>query len=218
MGAPVSQEPLSFLRSVGDRNQQKRKLGITAAFDNNVMGLLPNEEAVNSDYLLLWTYTIDLTSLSKVGPVPSIRQSTVENQFIPLPPLDEQRRIVSHLKAVQEKVKILKEIQATTTRNFNAWSRQFWTVHFGGSCEIERKALDIQGFQFADPRQKRIYDELRDLVGPAGCVLSGRLLAHAERTGAGEHVPPRGAPASRNRKRTSLNPQTSNNGGTRSQC
>jgi len=31
---------------------------------------------------------------------------------------------------------------------------------------MERKALDIQVFQFADPRQKRIYDELRDLVGP----------------------------------------------------
>lgn len=93
---------------------KKRKLGITAAFDNNVMGLLPNEEAVNSDYLLLWTYTIDLTSLSKVGPVPSIRQSTVENQFIPLPPLDEQRRIVAHLEALREKIKDLKEIQATT--------------------------------------------------------------------------------------------------------
>jgi|LFRM01.1.fsa_nt_gb hypothetical protein len=31
---------------------------------------------------------------------------------------------------------------------------------------MERKALDIQVFQFADPRQQRIYEELRDLVGP----------------------------------------------------
>ncbi len=93
---------------------KKRKLGITAAFDNNVMGLVLNEEVVSSDYLLLWTFTVDLTTLSKVGPVPSIRQSTVENQRIPLPPLEEQRRIIDYLDAIKERVKALKDAQAAT--------------------------------------------------------------------------------------------------------
>ncbi|MEW6724487.1 MAG: restriction endonuclease subunit S [Bacillota bacterium] len=111
---------------------KKRKLGITAAFDNNVMGLLPNEEVVSSDYLLLWTYTIDLTSLSKVGPVPSIRQSTVENQRIPLPPLPEQCRIVAHLEAVWERVRALKQTQEETAEHLNDLERSILDKAFRG--------------------------------------------------------------------------------------
>lgn len=38
----------------------------------------------------------------------------LKHHLIPLPPLDEQRRIVAHLEAVQEKVKGLMEAQAAT--------------------------------------------------------------------------------------------------------
>ncbi|MGQ9859515.1 MAG: hypothetical protein ACUVS3_12630 [Thermodesulfobacteriota bacterium] len=69
---------------------------------------------MGSDYLLLWTYRIDLRSLSKLGPVPSIRQSTRENHRIALPSLKQQRRIVAYSEAVQEKVKAIKAAQART--------------------------------------------------------------------------------------------------------
>jgi type I restriction enzyme S subunit len=93
---------------------KKRKLAICAAFDNNIMGLVPKEDCLSSEYLLHWMYTIDLVHLSKIGPVPSIRQSVVEDQQIPLPPLAEQRRIVAHLERVQEKLRALEAAQAET--------------------------------------------------------------------------------------------------------
>jgi type I restriction enzyme S subunit len=43
-----------------------------------------------------------------------VPQRFLEQYLIPLPPLNEQRRIVAHLLAVQEKVKTLKDAQATT--------------------------------------------------------------------------------------------------------
>ncbi len=45
---------------------------------------------------------------------PNLKKADYVKLPIPLPPLEEQRRIVAHLEAVQEKVNVLKEIQATT--------------------------------------------------------------------------------------------------------
>jgi len=91
---------------------KKRKLGVLATFDNNIMGLVPNSENILTDYLLQFMYTVDLSELSKTGPVPSIRQSVVEELQIPLPRLAEQRRIVTNLEAVYKRIKALKEAQA----------------------------------------------------------------------------------------------------------
>jgi len=43
-----------------------------------------------------------------------INTETLQKISIPLPPLEEQRRIVAHLEAVQEKIKALKEAQVAT--------------------------------------------------------------------------------------------------------
>ncbi len=46
--------------------------------------------------------------------IPNLSGRRLRDFIAPLPPLDEQRRIVAHLEAVQEKIKALKEAQATT--------------------------------------------------------------------------------------------------------
>ncbi|MDR7415273.1 MAG: restriction endonuclease subunit S [Armatimonadota bacterium] len=43
-----------------------------------------------------------------------VPQEFLEQYLVPLPPLEEQRRIVAHLEAVQERVRALKEAQAAT--------------------------------------------------------------------------------------------------------
>jgi type I restriction enzyme S subunit len=43
-----------------------------------------------------------------------LRTEIVLDAFIPLPPLEEQRRIVAHLQEVQERIKALKEAQEQT--------------------------------------------------------------------------------------------------------
>jgi type I restriction enzyme S subunit len=45
---------------------------------------------------------------------PRVRLDALWNALIPLPPLEEQQRIVVHLQEVQEKIKALKEAQEQT--------------------------------------------------------------------------------------------------------
>ena len=66
------------------------------------------------EYIALALRNIDFSSFVRKGAQPSISQEVVYNAPIPLPPLEEQRRIVAHLQEVQEKIKALKEAQEQT--------------------------------------------------------------------------------------------------------
>jgi type I restriction enzyme S subunit len=46
--------------------------------------------------------------------IPNLSGRRLKEFLAPLPPLAEQRRIVAHLEAVQERLKALKEAQAAT--------------------------------------------------------------------------------------------------------
>lgn len=77
---------------------KKRSLTEEAAYDNNVMGLVPNQRIVPK-FLYFWMQTVDLSRwASDSGAVPSIRKSTVEAAEIPLPNRAEQTRIVKILE------------------------------------------------------------------------------------------------------------------------
>jgi restriction endonuclease S subunit len=76
---------------------KKRLLSIDSAYDNNVMGIIPGPKA-ESRFLLYWMQQVDLSQLAHhSGAVPSIRKTEMERLEVPLPPLEEQRRIVSIL-------------------------------------------------------------------------------------------------------------------------
>jgi type I restriction enzyme S subunit len=66
------------------------------------------------EYIALSLHNIDFSSFVKKGAQPSISQEVVYNAPIPLPPLEEQRRIVAYFQDVQEKIRNLKEVQAQT--------------------------------------------------------------------------------------------------------
>ncbi len=74
---------------------KKRILGVTATFDNNVMGLVP--KGVVSRWLYYWMRTIDLRTLSNTQALPSIKKSRVAGIELALPPVDEQERIATSL-------------------------------------------------------------------------------------------------------------------------
>ena len=46
--------------------------------------------------------------------IPNLSGKRLKEFVFPLPPLEEQRRIVAHLQEVQEKIKALKEAQEQT--------------------------------------------------------------------------------------------------------
>lgn len=76
---------------------KKRLLSLPSAYDNNVMGLIPGNQ-INPRFLYFWIQTINLASLAhNSGAVPSIRKSEMATLQVPVPPLEEQERIVAIL-------------------------------------------------------------------------------------------------------------------------
>ena len=77
--------------------------------DNNVMGLIPDTNRIDPKYLYYFMLTVDLAQYAQTTAVPSVRASDVLNIEIPLPPLDEQKRIAAILEEAD---------QARRTRRF----------------------------------------------------------------------------------------------------
>jgi len=83
------------------RLNKKRILGVHATFDNNVMGVIPKGENVDSEFLYYYFLgKIDLWHFAQTTTTPSIKKSTIERIYIPLPPLEEQKRIAEILSSV----------------------------------------------------------------------------------------------------------------------
>lgn len=103
---------------------KKRILGVEATFDNNVMAVVPDEEKAITKWIFYYLQSIDLMTLANIGPVPSIRQSTVQALPIPIPypddpprSLDVQRRIVARIEALLAEVREMRELQADIASN-----------------------------------------------------------------------------------------------------
>lgn len=76
---------------------KKRMLSMPSAYDNNVMGLIPSDQ-LHPRFLFFWMQTVDLTKLAHdSGAVPSIRKTEMERLQVPIPPIEEQARIVAIL-------------------------------------------------------------------------------------------------------------------------
>ena len=88
------------------RTNKKRIIVKECCVDNNVMGLIPNEEKILSAYLFYFMTSVDLFEFSNKAALPSIRQSTVSEWEIPVPSLEEQQRIVSILDVAFENISL----------------------------------------------------------------------------------------------------------------
>ena len=68
--------------------------------DNNVMGAIPGDEA-DPDYLFHFLASLDLYRFAQATTVPSLRKSELAQIAMPLPPLEEQRRLAAVLDAAE---------------------------------------------------------------------------------------------------------------------
>ncbi len=76
-------------------------LGISACTNQAVCALQPNPDLLDSEFLHEWLCYIRPEWMRLSGgnrKDPNINKSVVENMTLPLPPLDEQRRVIAHLK------------------------------------------------------------------------------------------------------------------------
>ena len=70
--------------------------------DNNAMGILPDNIVLDNLYFYYFMCSVDLQHYCESTTVPSVRKTRIAEIEIPLPPLEEQRRIVALLDKVSD--------------------------------------------------------------------------------------------------------------------
>ncbi|AYJ32846.1 restriction endonuclease subunit S [Corynebacterium xerosis] len=72
--------------------------------DNNMLALAPRPEVADSTYIQYALHLAPVRIFVNPGPVPSLDVTSLRMHSIPLPPLDEQRRIADHLDEETAKI------------------------------------------------------------------------------------------------------------------
>ena len=73
---------------------------VSILLDNNVMGAIPSDQ-VDPDYLFHFLASLDLYRFAQSTTVPSLRKSELARIAMPLPPIEEQRRIAAVLDTAE---------------------------------------------------------------------------------------------------------------------
>lgn len=95
---PVPSGTIVFPKAGGAiATNKKRTIQTPGAIDLNCMAIVPGPR-VESDYLYYWFEALDLRTLADGSILPQISKRRVADLVIPLPPLDEQRRVVDILE------------------------------------------------------------------------------------------------------------------------
>jgi type I restriction enzyme S subunit len=89
-------------------------LGVDAYIVSHLAAIEPLPDRLDTYWAYFWLCTVDMKEFIDNPSYPSLRLSEISKLIIPLPPLEEQHRIVAYLQDVQEKIRALKEVQAQT--------------------------------------------------------------------------------------------------------
>src|SRR2546422_1465203 len=82
---------------------KRRMLSEAACFDNNVMGLVPND-SVNPEFLYYLMLRTKLDKWSQMTSLPSITKTAVESLQFPFPPFPQQQKIATILSIVDDAI------------------------------------------------------------------------------------------------------------------
>ncbi len=86
-------------------------LGIDAYVVSHLATVIPDTRVVDPEYLYYWSLTYDPRHQAQTTSLPSLPISLVKAAPIPVPPLDEQRRIVDLLSRAEGIVRLRREAQ-----------------------------------------------------------------------------------------------------------
>ena len=75
----------------------RAKLATDAHVVSHLAVVMPDKSRIDPDYLFWWSVRYDPRAQAQVTSLPSLKLSTLKEAKVPLPPLDEQRRIVGIL-------------------------------------------------------------------------------------------------------------------------
>jgi len=113
--------------------QEQDKIYIPSNF---TFALRPKQDMVSSLFLWYWLNAepakVMVKGMVSAFTYPNLKKADYIQMLIPLPPLSEQRRIVAHLEAVQERIQALKEKQAATEAELKRLERAILEKAFRG--------------------------------------------------------------------------------------
>lgn len=109
---------------------KKRRLGIAASYDLNMMGMIPDE--VIADWFWWWFCMIDLGQLCDGSNVPQINNPDIAPLAVPIPPTAEQRQIMKRLVAQFAAVKDLAHEIEVLLRQSTAQRQNILRAAFAG--------------------------------------------------------------------------------------
>ena len=95
----------------------RAKLGTEAYVVSHLAVVIPDRSKIEPDYLYWWSVRYDPRAQSQVTSLPSLKLSTLKAARVPLPPLEEQRRIVGILNRAA-KIERLRAQAADRLREF----------------------------------------------------------------------------------------------------
>lgn len=114
---------------------KRRMLAVDSAFDNNVMGLVP--QRVGAEFLFYFMQTVDFGALVQPGVLPSVNGAQVASIPIRVPPVAEQAAICKALRVIDDVVHhahaVLKAVAAVRALAHQSWC----SSGQGGSTELK---------------------------------------------------------------------------------
>lgn len=120
---------------------------IECCIDNNLMAFI--SEKYFYKYIFYWTKSLNFYELTNATTVPALRKTDLENIPIPLPPLNEQQRIVNRIESLFAKLDRAKELIENTLAQFEQNKMAILHKAFTGELTVKwRKENNINEKNF----------------------------------------------------------------------
>lgn len=120
---------------------------IECCIDNNLMAFI--SEKYFYKYIFYWTKSLNFYELTNATTVPALRKTDLENIPIPLPPLNEQQRIVNRIESLFVKLDRAKELIENTLAQFEQNKMAILHKAFTGELTVKwRKENNINEKNF----------------------------------------------------------------------
>lgn len=134
---------------------------IECCIDNNLMAFI--SEKYFYKYIFYWTKSLNFYELTNATTVPALRKTDLENIPIPLPPLNEQQRIVNRIESLFAKLDRAKELIENTLAQFEQNKMAILHKAFIGELTAKwRKENNIDLSSWQDYQLKDICEKITD--------------------------------------------------------
>lgn len=125
---------------------------IECCIDNNLMAFI--SEKYFYKYIFYWTKSLNFYELTNATTVPALRKTDLENIPIPLPPLNEQQRIVNRIESLFAKLDRAKELIENTLAQFE--ENKMAILHKAFTGELTAKWRKEKGISKDTWKRKKI--------------------------------------------------------------